>query len=151
MGIWCRSFPSSRRETGLSVSPAVIQCIREIKASPHSCLMLTHSRKNWLRVDLGGSLPPLSHSRVFVHNLTLSLKLLSLTSSLASLPRKRLLPFCISVFSLPALCIWQPGRWSCDLPTRQSVLNVKGTTVVLVVLTVCCIYTQTLFLNKEGF
>lgn len=38
-GIQSGSFSSSRTETGLFKRPAVIQCIREIKASPHSCLL----------------------------------------------------------------------------------------------------------------
>lgn len=59
-GIQSGSFSSSRTETGLfSERPAVIQCISEIKASPHSCLMLTDSWKNCLGVDLGGSFPSL--------------------------------------------------------------------------------------------
>lgn len=39
-GIQSGSFSSSCTETGaFSKRPAVIQCIREIKASPHSCLL----------------------------------------------------------------------------------------------------------------
>lgn len=52
-------FIQPHRHRAFSKGPAVIQCISEIKASPHSCLMLTASWKNWLGVDLGGSLPSL--------------------------------------------------------------------------------------------
>lgn len=47
-GIQSGSFSSSRTEhRAFSKRPAVIQCISEIKASPHSCLMLTDSWRNW--------------------------------------------------------------------------------------------------------
>jgi len=47
-GIQSGSFSSSCTETGFFFErPVVIQCISEIKASPHSCLMLTDSWKNW--------------------------------------------------------------------------------------------------------
>lgn len=52
-------FIQPHRDTAFSKRPAVIQCLSEIKASPHSCLMLTDSWKNWLGVDLGGSFPSL--------------------------------------------------------------------------------------------
>lgn len=52
-------FIQPHRDTAFSKRPAVIQCLSEIKASPHSCLMLTGSWKNWLGVDLGGSFPTL--------------------------------------------------------------------------------------------
>lgn len=52
-------FIQPHRDRAFSKRPAVILCIREIKASPHSCLMLTDSWKNWLGVDLRGSFPSL--------------------------------------------------------------------------------------------
>lgn len=52
-------FIPPHRGRAFSKGPVVIQCISEIKASPHSCLMLTASWKNCLWVDLGGSFPTL--------------------------------------------------------------------------------------------
>lgn len=88
-------FIQPHRDRAFSKRPAVILCIREIKASPHSCLMLTDSWKNWLGVDLRGSFPSLllylfqsSHlPQPHASFQTLELNLFSFISIMISCPR----------------------------------------------------------------